>query len=184
MQGQGAFETTDNATDLAIDGTGLFILKDAEGGTFYTRAGQFHFNNDGKLVTPDGYTVQGWDLRHHENMSGLPEDIDVSKLHNILWKETSDVKLAELDENFYFEIRKKLKALREQNKTEPTPITSQKLEQVEVPVRDLISARLSKMVKMALKDVHPSLTGTMVSEELWLYERLAKLIRDWSSMIF
>lgn len=112
------------------------------------------------------------------------EEIDVSKLHNILWKETSDVKLGELDEDFYFEIRKMLRSLRDQNKKEPTPITSQKLEQVEVPVRDLISARLSKMVKMALKDVHPSLTGTMVSEELWLYERLAKLIRDWSSMIF
>ncbi|MFX1486614.1 MAG: hypothetical protein ACFFBS_05920 [Promethearchaeota archaeon] len=111
------------------------------------------------------------------------KEIDVSKLHNILWKETSDVKLGELDEDFYFEIRKKLRSLKERNQKEPTPITSQKLEQIEVPVRDLISARLSKMVKMALKDIHPSLTGTMTSEELWLYERLAKLIRDWSSMI-
>lgn len=80
MQGQGAFESSDNATDVAIDGNGLFIVRDAEGGSFYTRAGQFHFNDNGKLVTPDGYVVQGWDLQGNETITGLPTDIDISNI--------------------------------------------------------------------------------------------------------
>ena len=80
IQTQGSFESTNNATDLAVDGAGLFIAKDDEGATYYTRAGQFHFNNEGKLVTTDGYTVQGWNLRENETMSGLPVDIDISNV--------------------------------------------------------------------------------------------------------
>jgi flagellar hook protein FlgE len=78
MQGQGALDSTDNATDVAIDGNGLFIVKNAEGSAFYTRAGQFQFNVDGKLATPDGHVVQGWDLQDNETITGLPTDIDIS----------------------------------------------------------------------------------------------------------
>ncbi len=56
---QGSFESTGNATDVAIDGNGFFILKDAEGNTFYTRAGGFYVNKDGYLVDVKGYRVQG-----------------------------------------------------------------------------------------------------------------------------
>ena len=34
---QGSFETTGNATDMAIDGDGFFIVKDPAIGTLYTR---------------------------------------------------------------------------------------------------------------------------------------------------
>lgn len=56
---QGAPETTGNATDLAINGRGFFIVEDADGTPFYTRAGQFHFDKDRFLVNPDGLRVQG-----------------------------------------------------------------------------------------------------------------------------
>src|SRR5574340_1147536 len=36
--GQGTFESTGNATDIAIDGNGCFILKDKDSNSFYTRA--------------------------------------------------------------------------------------------------------------------------------------------------
>ncbi|MFB3925572.1 MAG: flagellar hook protein FlgE [Syntrophales bacterium] len=58
--GSGSFETTSNATDLAIDGDGFFMVKDANGAIYYTRAGAFHLNNDGQLVDPNGYVVQGF----------------------------------------------------------------------------------------------------------------------------
>ena len=57
---QGSFETTGNATDLAIDGEGFFIVIDAEGGTYYTRAGNFHISKEGYLVDNNGYKVQGY----------------------------------------------------------------------------------------------------------------------------
>lgn len=60
--GQGSFESTGNATDLAIDGDGFFILRDTEGAQYFTRAGAFHVDNEGYLVDMTGYRVQGYNL--------------------------------------------------------------------------------------------------------------------------
>jgi flagellar hook protein FlgE len=56
----GTVETTNNVTDLAINGQGMFIVQDpADGAEYYTRAGQFEFDVDGYLSTADGLRVQG-----------------------------------------------------------------------------------------------------------------------------
>lgn len=56
---QGTFERTGILTDLALQGDGLFILK-SNGETFYSRAGAFMFDANGKLVNPqNGAIVQG-----------------------------------------------------------------------------------------------------------------------------
>jgi flagellar hook protein FlgE len=57
---QGAIETTGEATNAAIQGSGFFVVNGPEDGTFYTRAGNFSLNNEGVLITPDGYKVQGF----------------------------------------------------------------------------------------------------------------------------
>ncbi len=57
---QGTFETTAINTDVAIEGEGFFILKEAGNDqSYYTRAGAFRFDSDGFLVNPEGYNVQG-----------------------------------------------------------------------------------------------------------------------------
>ena len=57
----GSLETTSNATDLAIGGDGFFVVSDAGSEeTYYTRAGNFSFDESGALVTSEGYIVQGW----------------------------------------------------------------------------------------------------------------------------
>lgn len=56
---QGNLEFTGSPTDLAIQGNSFFILSDGERNR-YTRAGNFYFNNDHKLVNPSGLAVQGW----------------------------------------------------------------------------------------------------------------------------
>jgi len=49
--GQGAFQTTNNELDLAIEGKGLFPIEDAlSGETWYTRAGNFSINANGELA--------------------------------------------------------------------------------------------------------------------------------------
>jgi flagellar hook protein FlgE len=60
---QGALTTTGLATDLAIEGGGMFVVKgnaSGQAGTFYTRAGQFTVDKDGLLVNLDGLRVQGY----------------------------------------------------------------------------------------------------------------------------
>ena len=56
---QGALENTSNATDLALDGSGFFIVNNGSG-NFYTRAGQFRLNSSGILADPNANSVQGF----------------------------------------------------------------------------------------------------------------------------
>ena len=57
---QGSFESTSQATDLAIGGEGFFIVRVPDSGRlYYTRAGQFRFDKNGNLVNPLGYVLQG-----------------------------------------------------------------------------------------------------------------------------
>ena len=56
---QGTFQTTGITTDLALQGPGMFILN-SNGQNYYSRAGAFEFDSDGKLVDPqNGAVVQG-----------------------------------------------------------------------------------------------------------------------------
>ncbi|GAB6281334.1 MAG: hypothetical protein STSR0008_00730 [Ignavibacterium sp.] len=56
---QGTFERTGLLTDLALQGQGLFVLN-SNGQKFYSRAGTFNFDANGKLVhSQNGAIVQG-----------------------------------------------------------------------------------------------------------------------------
>ncbi|MCL2345633.1 MAG: flagellar basal-body rod protein FlgG [Desulfobulbus sp.] len=55
---QGNIQKTDNPLDLAIQGHGFFQILLPDGTTAYTRDGSFQKDNQGQLVTSDGYPVQ------------------------------------------------------------------------------------------------------------------------------
>ena len=76
---QGSFESTGNATDLAIGGSGFFVVRDSGSSTDYlTRAGNFRFDKDGNLINPEGYLVQGWTLDSSGNDVGSVGDITLN----------------------------------------------------------------------------------------------------------
>jgi flagellar basal-body rod protein FlgG len=54
---QGDFNQTGNNLDLAIQGGGFFQITRPDGTIAYTRAGNFHRNNQGTIVTTEGDTV-------------------------------------------------------------------------------------------------------------------------------
>lgn len=57
---QGALTTTGSVTDLGISGSGFFIVENpASGAQFATRAGNFRTDDQGYLVSAQGYRVQG-----------------------------------------------------------------------------------------------------------------------------
>lgn len=63
---QGELRQTGNALDMAVDGQGLFVLRDAKGKLGYTRDGQFRFNADGVLISSStGAKVMGLDGEGH-----------------------------------------------------------------------------------------------------------------------
>jgi len=77
---QGAIENTREATNVAIQGNGFFVVRGPNGNA-YTRAGNFSMNSDGKLQTPDGHIVQGYSevnaLTGAIVTTGTPSDITV-----------------------------------------------------------------------------------------------------------
>lgn len=65
---QGSLETTSEATDLAIGGDGFFVVSPSGSDVqYYTRAGNFRFDEDGTLTDPHGYAVQGWKVQNDTN---------------------------------------------------------------------------------------------------------------------
>jgi flagellar hook protein FlgE len=59
---QGAFQFTTSVTDLAVSGNGFFVVSDANGTPYLTRAGSFVKNGDGNLVNAAGFTLMGYSL--------------------------------------------------------------------------------------------------------------------------
>ena len=57
---QGSISSTGNATDVALNGNGFFVVGDGSGAYEYSRAGNFSLTSTGQLVTSDGLDVMGY----------------------------------------------------------------------------------------------------------------------------
>ena len=55
---QGEFRQTGNPLDLVIEGQGFFQVRLPNGDIAYTRAGAFHLNREGSVVTADGNLLE------------------------------------------------------------------------------------------------------------------------------
>lgn len=86
---QGDIRRTGTATDLAIDGTGFFILRDDSGAFHYTRAGQFRFNEEDILVdTVSGHRVMATDA------SGALSEISLADLRILQASSTTRITMS------------------------------------------------------------------------------------------
>ncbi|HEY3367219.1 MAG TPA: flagellar hook protein FlgE [Symbiobacteriaceae bacterium] len=100
MTGDGSLQMTGRALDLAVEGAGMFVVKNQSNGTnLYTRAGNFDWDSGGYLVVPgNGERVQGW----VPDATGKITNTDVGALSDIqlirgsvsLAKPTTAVKLS------------------------------------------------------------------------------------------
>ncbi len=91
---QGVYQATGGVSDLTIQGKGLFIVKNADGQSFYTRAGQFSLDKQGLLVTPEEQTVQGFPVDTTGQTVGGLENIDLGGGLSLLPKPTTKVTLS------------------------------------------------------------------------------------------
>lgn len=55
---QGEFVHTQNELDMAIEGGGFFQVIQPSGETAYSRAGSFKLDNEGRVVTSDGFAME------------------------------------------------------------------------------------------------------------------------------
>lgn len=71
--GQGPVERTGSPLDVALDGKAFFVVQ-VNGEDRYTRNGSFQINNQGQLVTNDGFQVMG----NNGPITFQPGDQDIS----------------------------------------------------------------------------------------------------------
>ncbi len=78
---QGALESTMNPTDMSITGEGFFQVQEltASGtrSTYYTRAGQFRYDEQYRLVDPQGRLVRGFDCDPATGVAITSGNVDI-----------------------------------------------------------------------------------------------------------
>jgi len=85
---QGEIRQTGTSTDMAINGSGLFLLRADDGTVYYTRAGQFRIDDQGFLVdSATGHHVAGIDA------AGNLFDINIASLRTLPPQPTTQVVL-------------------------------------------------------------------------------------------
>ena len=82
---QGDFSRTGQDTHLAIQGAGFFILENADGQRFYTRAGRFEMSGNRLIDAGTGHSVLA------RNNDGKLQKIDISSLRNSVPEPTTAV---------------------------------------------------------------------------------------------
>jgi len=81
---QGDLRYTTSGSDLAINGEGFFVVQDASGRPFLTRAGSFVPDGDGRLVNAAGFALMGYSYANGEpsavtNGFGGLEEVKISQ---------------------------------------------------------------------------------------------------------
>jgi len=85
----GLLQSSSNATDLAISGDGMFVVRSAIGQNninepvFFTRAGAFNEDEAGFLRNSAGFYLQGWPVDGQGNVNSNPSDFSLLEPINI-----------------------------------------------------------------------------------------------------
>ncbi|MDE3059856.1 MAG: flagellar hook-basal body complex protein [Pseudomonadota bacterium] len=72
---QGLLQSTNSPTDVAIQGSGMFVVNQTSNGSgqvLYSRAGSFTQDANGNFVNSAGYFLQAWPLDSNGDLPGAP----------------------------------------------------------------------------------------------------------------
>ncbi|MHA1303612.1 MAG: hypothetical protein ACTSQE_07650 [Candidatus Heimdallarchaeaceae archaeon] len=105
--------------------------------------------------------------------------MDFPSLYRLSDKEQNAVNLQKIDPFFYIIAMKTFNEFKEKNS-----ISYRQLEAIELKLRELMTLRLSKIIKIAEKGKNiTSTTRNMTVEEKWLYEIVADAVEKWKGMV-
>ncbi|MBW1850001.1 MAG: flagellar hook basal-body protein [Deltaproteobacteria bacterium] len=75
---QGAIESTMNPTDVSITGDGFFKVVENGVSDYYTRAGQFNYDENYNMVDPEGRVVQGFNCDLATGIADTTSNVDIT----------------------------------------------------------------------------------------------------------
>lgn len=94
MHTNGTLEATGIGSDLAIQGSGFFVVRRGPAEQMYTRDGSFITNSNNQLVTQDGHVVQGFGVDENGSiMTGVLQDLSIPLGSETVARATSNVAL-------------------------------------------------------------------------------------------
>jgi hypothetical protein len=135
------------------------------------------------------YEVQFWVAQELEK-TGVTrfreeERLDTKRIYRIQWTERVQTasQISKLPENFYPKLRRYLAELKGASAKSPEKL--REYEKGRQVVRDMVNARLKKIVSLATANFGQTeqLLKNLADEERLIYERLSKLIHWWKSQI-
>ncbi len=91
---QGLLQSTSSPTDVAISGSGFFIVNqtsDATGQLLYTRAGNFTQDATGNFKNAAGFFLQAWPLDRNGLLPGAPGNLNTTSSANLSSLQTVNV---------------------------------------------------------------------------------------------
>jgi hypothetical protein len=111
-------------------------------------------------------------------------DIGPSELQKALWRETSEPDLQQLSPNYFFIMKQRIAHLIQENQRSPNQVRQATQNKMERLLRDLVTSRLLKLMKISLRENRlDEIKNNMTEEERWLVDRLTKLLRSWGKVV-
>ncbi len=107
-------------------------------------------------------------------------EINFPKLYNMAEKEGENIALQKLNSYFYIAMRKTYEEFKEKKKSIPY----RQIEAIDMKLRELMTMRLSKIIKIAEKGRNiTTKTRNFTPEERWLFEFVSEAIEKWKAIV-
>ncbi|WP_035068157.1 flagellar basal-body rod protein FlgG [Nitratidesulfovibrio termitidis] len=170
---QGDYSNTGNSLDLAIEGDGFFLVQ-VNGEDAYTRAGAFKLNQDGVVVTANGYTLQP-----EFTVPAETKNITVTENGHISALDTNGDALAEADIPLYTFINPAGLEARGRNLYVPSEASGEAVEGV--PGEDNVGTIAQGFLEMSNVEVVDEMVNMIVGQRA--YEMNSKAIQTSDTML-
>ncbi|MEM2942148.1 MAG: hypothetical protein QXT81_01865 [Candidatus Bathyarchaeia archaeon] len=108
------------------------------------------------------------------------EPLDMSTLTKVHWRECipGSREIPQIDNDFYHRLRRLLRRLREEVKSEPS--RRKTLEKAESQFKDIVDCRMRKIMYLAAAPPQvDAVLQRMAAEERWLYNLLSTITHEW-----
>ncbi|MEG6506301.1 flagellar basal-body rod protein FlgG [Nitratidesulfovibrio sp. 1201_IL3209] len=170
---QGDYQNTGNSLDLAIEGDGFFLVQ-VNGEDAYTRAGAFKLNQDGVVVTANGYTLQP-----EFTVPAETKNITVTENGHISALDSNGAALAEADIPLYTFINPAGLEARGRNLYIPSEASGEAVEGV--PGEDNVGTIAQGFLEMSNVEVVDEMVNMIVGQRA--YEMNSKAIQTSDTML-
>jgi hypothetical protein len=139
-----------------------------------------------KLIKNSEFEVPLWIARNlveaKQAEIKVMKSFDIPYMQSLLWDEGKSQTPIELDPDFYPVVSLQIEELSRKSETDPYSLRDK--ERMEALLKDIITKRRFKIIKLSQKVGDPSpFIRHLTPEELWLFKNLRNQLQEWESSL-